>query len=144
VYYLVVGMLNAEESNWTREPMEQRDVASSKQPDTVHTSHPKATRRRNCKFDVLDSSYMCVLYGLFVRRPFDQSEAQTSLPALLGISLHALLIAPTAQYGEHVHAPTRTAAGFSNQLGISCNSMVRAWRLYPLRPILLPQSAPAD
>jgi hypothetical protein len=60
----------------------------------------------------------CVcMYGLFVRRPFDQSEAQTSLPALLGISLRALLISPTAQHGEHVHVPTRTAAGFSNQLG---------------------------
>lgn len=60
MYYLIVGLLNAEESNWTREPMKQRDVASTRQPDTIHTSHPQATRRRDCKFDVLDSSYMCV------------------------------------------------------------------------------------
>jgi hypothetical protein len=60
VYYLAVGLLNVKQSNRTHEPMKPRDVALTKRTDAIHTSHTKAIRRGNCKFDVLDSSYMCM------------------------------------------------------------------------------------
>jgi hypothetical protein len=57
-------------------------------------------------------------YGTLIRRPSDQSEAQTSHPALLGKSLHILLISFGPQQSDYLHAQTRSAASLPIALGI--------------------------